>query len=68
MERDEINAEISLLLDQMEGDLGDAREIYLRLCQLRQAMRAFGQELPGDLAQLERDLAAEFAVNTKSGK
>ena len=62
MERDEIDAELSLLLDEMEGDLGDAHEIYLRLCQLQQAMRAFGQELPEDLARMERNLAAEFAV------
>lgn len=62
MERDEIDAEISLLMDEMEGDLGDAHEIYLRLCQLQQAMRAFGQELPEDLARLERELADEFAA------
>jgi hypothetical protein len=62
MERDEIDAEISLLMDEMEGDLGDAHEIYLRLCQLQQAMRAFGQELPEDLARLEQELADEFAA------
>ena len=62
MERDEIDAEISLLMEEMEGDLGDAHEIYLRLCQLQQAMRAFGQELPEDLARLEEELAASFAV------
>jgi len=61
MERDEIDAEISLLMEEMEGDLGDAHEIYLRLCQLQQAMRAFGQELPEDLAHLEQELAEVFA-------
>jgi len=61
MEPDEIDAEISLLMEEMEGDLGDAHEIYLRLCQLQQAMRAFGQELPADLARLEQELAEVFA-------
>lgn len=62
MERDEIDAEISLLMEEMEGDLGDAHEIYLRLCQLQQAMRAFGQELPEDLLRLEQELAEVFAA------
>jgi len=61
MERDEIDAEVSLLMEEMEGDLGDAHEIYLRLCQLQQSMRAFGQELPEDLARLEEELGEVFA-------
>ena len=62
MERDEMEAELSLLLNQMEGDYGDGHEIYLRLRQLLDSMRAFGLALPEDLLRMEQDLAAEFGA------
>lgn len=57
----EIEAAIGLLIEEMEGDQGDAREIYQRLRQLLDQMRAMGMPLPDDLVKLESDLAAEFA-------
>lgn len=60
MDRQEIEAALSLLLDQMEGDQGDSHEIYLRLAQILSQMRALGMPLPEDLVRLERELAAEF--------
>ena len=60
MERDEINAELSLLLNEMEGDYGDRYEIYLRLVGLLDSMRAFGLPVPADLVEMEQNLAAEL--------
>lgn len=61
----ELEAAIALLIEEMEGDQGDAHEIYLRLRQLLDQMRATGMPLPDDLVKLERDLSAEFAAEAK---
>ncbi len=47
MDRDEIEAAVSLLLDDMEGEWGDRHEIYLRIRQTLDQMRAMGMPLPG---------------------
>ena len=60
MERDEIDAELSLLMDEMEGDYGDRHEIYMRLIGVLDSMRAFGLPVPDDLVEMERNLAAEL--------
>ncbi|MDX1401215.1 MAG: hypothetical protein R3245_04770 [Kiloniellales bacterium] len=60
MDLDELEAELGLLLTEMEGDLGDPHEIYLRLRQLLDQMRAYGMELPEDLLRMEQEMAAEF--------
>lgn len=62
----ELEAAVALLIEEMEGDQGDAHEIYLRLRQLLDQMRATGMPLPDDLVRLERDLSAEFSAETKS--
>lgn len=65
MDRDEIEAAVSLLLDDMEGEWGDRHEIYLRIRQTLDQMRAMGMPLPNDLVRLEDELAAEFAEDVK---
>ena len=60
MERDEIDAELSLLLNEMEGDYGDRHEIYMRLIGVLDSMRAFGLPVPEDLVEMEQNLAAEL--------
>ena len=65
MDRDEIEAAVSLLLDDMEGEWGDRHEIYLRIRQTLDQMRAMGMPLPDDLVRLEDELAAEFADDVK---
>ena len=49
LDRQEIEATLSLLLDEMEGEQGRSHEIYLRLVQILDAMRATGMPLPEDL-------------------
>ena len=66
MDREEIEATLSLLLDDMEGEWGDRHEIYLRISQTLDSMRAMGMPLPDDLVRLEDELAAEFVSDNKS--
>ena len=65
MESDELQAELSILLEDMQGEQGDRHEIYLRLRQVLDNMRAFGMPLPEDLVTLERELEADFAADVK---
>lgn len=63
MDRDEIEAALSLLLDDMEGEWGDRHEIFLRIQQTLEQMRAMGMPLPEDLVRMEEELAAEFVAD-----
>ncbi len=63
MERQELEAELSILLTELEGEPGDAHEIYLRLKQLIGNMKAFGLAVPQDLERLEREMDAEFSAD-----
>ena len=65
MDIQELEAAIAVLLDDMEGEQGDSHEIYLRLRQLLDGMRATGMPLPDDLVKLEQDMAAEFDAEAK---
>ena len=62
-----LKAELSLLVDQMEGDQGDRHEIYLRIREKLGELRAMGMPLPDDLVRLEAELEAEFAADKKAG-
>ena len=66
MDRDEIEATVSLLLDDMEGEWGDRHEIFLRVQQVLEQMRAMGMPLPADLVRMEEELAAEFTADVKN--
>lgn len=66
MDRKELEAALSLLLDEMEGEQGDSHEVYMRLVQLLAGMRATGMPIPDDLARLEQELAAEFGDEAKA--
>ncbi len=56
-------AEISLLMNEMQGEQGDAHEIYLKIRQILDTMKAEGLPLPEDLVKLEEDLEREFAAD-----
>lgn len=65
MDEKEFEAAISLLVDEMEGDQGDRHEIFMRLHQMLQTMRAEGLPVPDDLAEMEAELSAEFEADAK---
>lgn len=66
MSFEELKAELSLLFDEMEGDQGDRHEIYLRIREKFEALKALGLPLPEDLVQLERALEAEFTADVET--
>lgn len=67
MDLDELEAELGLLLTEMEGDPGDLHEIYMRLKQLLDQMRAYGMEMPEDLLRMEKEMSEEFEKNVPPG-
>ncbi|MDP2622114.1 MAG: hypothetical protein Q8P46_18390 [Hyphomicrobiales bacterium] len=67
MALEEIEAEISLLLKQMENQPEDKHELYLQLREKLGEMRAFGMPVPDDFKRLLADLEAEFAAARKGG-
>ncbi len=62
MDREELKAALSLLLDEMDGEIEDSHEVYLRLTMLLNQMRAFNMPIPQDLAKMEADMSQEFAA------
>lgn len=65
MDLNDIEAAISLLVDEMEGEQGDRHEIFMRIQQMLSTMRAEGLPVPEDLVRLEAELAAEFEADLK---
>lgn len=61
MNRTEIEAEIALLVEQMESQPHDLHELQLQILAKLNEMRAFGLALPQDLLDLEAALEAEFS-------
>lgn len=57
------NAELSLLLNELQGDQGDIHEIYMRLRQLISTMEAEGLPVPEDIRDLEQRLDREFTTS-----
>jgi len=67
MDQNEFEAALLLLIDEMEGEQGDRHEIFMRLHQTLETMRAEGLPVPEDLAKMERELAAAFEAEAKNG-
>lgn len=66
LDKQEIEAAVLELLDEMEGEVGDAHEIHMKLWQTLDGMRAMGMPLPDDLVRMEKELSAEFKDDAKS--
>lgn len=62
----ELEAELNLLLTQMENLPEDRHEFYLQLRGKLAEIRAFGMPVPDDLLRLEKELEEEFAGELKS--
>ena len=62
MALENIEAELSLLVTQMENQPADRHELYLLLREKLNELRAFGMPVPDDLLRMEQDLEAEFAA------
>lgn len=66
LDKQEIEAAVLELLDEMEGKVGDAHEIHMKLRQTLDGMRAMGMPLPDDLVRMEKELSAEFKDDAKT--
>ena len=62
----ELQAELNLLLTQMENLPEDRHEFYLQLRGRLAEIRAFCMPIPNDLLLLEQELEEEFAEDMKS--
>ncbi len=60
MTMDDLDAEISYLMNQMEGEPGDSHALYFRLHQILETFRAEGMPVPSNLAKIEKALDAQF--------
>ena len=61
---EDLEAEVALLMSQMDNQPEDRHEIYLQLREKLNEMRAFGMPLPQDLLDFEKALEEEFAAHT----
>ncbi|HEX4570921.1 MAG TPA: hypothetical protein VH184_10890 [Dongiaceae bacterium] len=59
-------AQISLLVTQMENQPEDKHELYQQLRERLNEIRSTGMPLPEDLVRLEEELEAEFAGRAPS--
>ncbi|WP_342644011.1 hypothetical protein [Rhodoligotrophos ferricapiens] len=58
---DRLQAELSMLLTQMENQPEDRHELYLSLREKLGEMRAYGMPIPDDILELEQQLDSEFS-------
>lgn len=63
---EEIEAGLLELIEEMEGEQGDAHEILQRLHQILEGMRAMGMPIPDDLARMEAEMSAEFEADARA--
>jgi hypothetical protein len=61
-----LKAEIGLLLAELRDAPEDRHELYLRIMQKLNELKAYGMPLPSDLVELERHLEAEFAADRRA--
>jgi hypothetical protein len=59
-------AQISLLVTQMENQPKDKHELYQQLRERLNEIRATGMPVPEDLVRMEEELEAEFAGRAPS--
>jgi hypothetical protein len=60
MALEELQAQINLLVSQINNQPEDVHELYELLHQKLNELRSTGQPLPKDLIELERRMLAEF--------
>ena len=65
MDMIELEAELNLLLNQMQNQPEDRHELYLQLREKLAEIRAMGMPVPDDLKRLEEELEEEFTSDLK---
>ena len=65
---DDLEAELALLINQMENQPEDRHELYLQIREKLNEMRAYGMPLPEDLVKFEEELEAQFKDEDQGAK
>lgn len=65
---EDLQAELALLINQMENQPEDKHELYLQIREKLNEMRAFGMPLPEDLVRFEEELEAQFKAEERAAK
>jgi hypothetical protein len=65
---DDLEAELSLLINQMDTPPGDPHELYLRIFEKLNEYKALGLPLPDDLVRVEKELEKYFAAAERAAK
>ena len=65
---EDLKAELSLLINQMEDQPDDPFELYQQIRERLNELRAYGMPLPEDLVAFERDLERRFAAERRGTK
>jgi len=61
-------AEIVMLLGALQDAPGDRHELYLRIMQKLNELKAYGMPLPADLVELEHHLEREFEAEQRDAR
>lgn len=65
---EDLQAELSLLLNQMENQPEDPHELYLQIMEKLNEFKAMGLPLPDDLVRVEKELGAYFKEQERAAK
>jgi hypothetical protein len=65
---DDLEAELALLINQMDTPPGDPHELYLRIFEKLNEYKALGLPLPDDLVRVEKELEKYFAATKRATK
>jgi hypothetical protein len=63
-----VRAEIDMLLAALQDAPQDRHELYLRIMQKLNELKAYGMPLPEDLVELEHQLEREFAADRRNAR
>ena len=61
-------AELSILLAELQDAPEDRHELYLRIMQKLNELKAYGMPLPADLVELEHHLEREFEADRHNAR
>lgn len=62
MDEVDYNAELAILLNELQGEQGDMHEVHMRLKQVISTMEAEGLPVPDDFRRLDSQLDKAFTV------
>jgi len=65
MELTELKAEMALLMEEVEEDTRDVREVYAHLQRRMNELKAMHLPVPDDLKRLEKQLEDEFCAQSQ---